>query len=508
MTSVEGFRIMKSKLQKFFLFLILFTAGFISEAQTPLQIINADELEGFQNDSVQVKHLIGNVRFKQNEMFMSCDRADFFDSENKVEASGHIHIIQADSINIYGDLLHYDGNTRTAVISKNVKLVQGHMSLTTPELTYNLNSRSGFYDNGGVLISDSNTLKSTKGYYFENTGDVFFKKNVTLTNPNYLLTADTLRFNINERTAYFLGPTNIESDSSNIFCEGGFYNTLTDDAMFTHKALFISPPHFLSGDTLFYNRKTGIGMALHHMNWTDTSRHMIMTGDYAKYDEQHKSILATQHSMLISLIGTDSLYLAADTLKSFLQQDSVRVILAYHHVRIFKNDLQAICDSLSYSDADSTFRFHKNPVLWVDGNQLTADTISLQMKNNHPFMMTMCKQSLIVNELKLGFYNQVKGKNMTGLFENDELHLLTVDGNGESIYYAGDDSSGYFGINKAICSSMKILIVNRKIDHIDFITEPDATLYPLHKAPKAELKLKDFVWWNDEKPKSKNDLFR
>lgn len=480
----------------------------IAKAQEPIQILNADQLEGFENDSMKLKRLTGNVQFKQNEMLMYCDRADFFDSENRVVATGHIQIIQADSVHIYGDVLDYNGNTRTAVIKQHVKLLQGKMELTTTELTYHLDTRIGYYNNSGTLTDDSSTLKSKIGYYYANTGDVFFKKDVSLTNPAYTLTADTLRFNVNTRTAFFVGPTNIETDSSSIFCEGGFYNTVNDDAMFIDKAIFISPPHFLYGDTLYYNRKTGTGLALQHVHWSDTSRHMFIDADYALYNEKNQSVLATRHALFTTLIGKDSMFLTADTLQSFLNQDSLRMILAYHHVKIFKSDLQVNCDSLSYSDADSTFRFNQNPVLWVDGNQLTADTISIQMKNNHPYKMVMRHNSFIADALTSENYNQVKGKNMTGFFVGDELHQLLVDGNGESIYYAGDDSSGYFGINKAACSSMNIIITNQKIDHIDFLTKPDATLYPLHQAPMEELKLKGFQWLIKLKPLSKADLLR
>ena len=477
------------------------------QAQSIIQILNADELQGIETDTAKVKHLIGNVRFKQDEMYLNCDRADFFDSENRVEASGHIHIIQADSIHIYGDVLLYDGNTRIAILKQNVKLTEGKMILQTPQLTYNLNEHNGYYDKGGVLTDDSSTLKSSRGFYNANTGDVYFKKDVTLTNPSYHLNADTLKFNVNSRTAFFLGPTNIVSDTSIIYCEGGFYNTVNDDAMFTNKASLHSPPHFLTGDTLYYNKKDGTGLALKNVFWNDTSRNLMIRGNYIRYDEKNENILATKNSVLISVISNDSMFLAADTLQSFLSADSSRIIVAYHHVKIFKSDLQAVCDSLSYSDADSTFRFHNHPLLWVDGNQLSADSISLQMKNNHPYLMKMNHCSLIVDEVRRGYYNQVQGKNMTGYFLNDELHELIVDGNGESIYYAGDDSSGYFGMNKAACSNMHIIISNKKIDHIDFLTKPDATLYPIKQLPPEEMKLKNFKWMEDFRPKSEQELF-
>lgn len=39
--------------------------------------------------------------------------------------------------------------------------------------------------------------------------------------------------------------------------------------------------------------------------------------------------------------------------------DSVRLFKAYHHVKIFSDSMQAICDSLVYASADSTSGYSK-----------------------------------------------------------------------------------------------------------------------------------------------------
>ncbi|MCY7409408.1 MAG: hypothetical protein LH473_03985, partial [Chitinophagales bacterium] len=106
-------------------------------------------------------------------------------------------------------------------------------------------------------------------------------------------------------------------------------------------------------------------------------------------------------------------------------------------------------------------------------------------------------------------YNQVRGKKMIGFFKEGNLNRMEVLGNGESIYYATDDKGGFIGVNKAVCSNMVLYFdTARKIERIVFITQPDATLYPLSAFPQDESRLKNFIWLDAIRPKSKLDLFR
>jgi lipopolysaccharide export system protein LptA len=494
-----------------FLFVILFilldTQAF-SQTGEPIEIINAEELQYNEEGAAAVRKLIGNVQLQQNDVTLFCDRADFYFDENIVDAFGNVHIKQGDTINIYGETLHYDGTLKKAKLNKNVRLTDARMVLTTDELDYDLNTDIGFYLKGGTLINDSAVLTSQRGYYYANTADVYFKTEVKLTHPDYVLSTDTLKFNTASRTAYFIAPTVIESDSFNVYCEGGYYNTQFDIAQFEKNARLNSGSQQLKADTIFYQRTRGYGYARSHIRWADTSSKVSMVGNFAQYFENGNRVIATKNAMLITVVDNDSLFIAADTLLSYKDTTGgYRNMLAYYHVKIFKSDLQGVCDSIFFSYKDSIFRLYYDPILWVDENQLSADTMRMLLKNDKLYKMDLVQNALAVNQADTGLYNQVQGKDMHGFFNEGQLQRMEVEGNGESIYYAKDDSNAYIGVNKAICSNMVIYFTDdRKVGRIYFLTEPDASLYPVNQFPKEESKLKNFNWFIAKKPRSKADL--
>ncbi len=190
-----------------------------------------------------------------------------------------------------------------------------------------------------------------------------------------------------------------------------------------------------------------------------------------------------------------------------------RIILAFHDVRIFKKDLQALCDSLSYSSVDSMFRLFRSPIIWSDTSQFTADTVNIQLANDKIDRIFLRQNSFIVNSPDEFFFNQIKGKNSIAMFDSDslgrnELRRVSVVGNAESVYYALDDDKAYIGVNKTLCSEMLIYFGNNEVEGIKFYTQPKATLFPMKKADHEGLKMAGFSWQIERRPKSVEDLLK
>ncbi|HYV94417.1 MAG TPA: OstA-like protein [Chitinophagales bacterium] len=484
--------------------------SFHPEGSQPINLINADELEYSELGGIKLRKLTGNVQLQQNDVTLFCDQANQYLDQNLIDATGNVRIRQSDTINIYGNTLHYDGNSRKANLKGNVKLTDSHVILTTEELDYDLNTRVANYVSGGKMINDSAVLTSKHGYYYANSSDIFFKKDVNLVDPDYALTTDSLRFNSQTKIAYFVSPTYIHSDSFDVYCERGYFNTQSDIAQFEKNAVLKKPPQTLNADTIYFERLNGFGIARSRIRWADTSSKIFLQGNYAQFSRQYDRVLATKNALLITVIENDSLFLSGDTLLSL--KDSIgnfRRLFAFHHVKLFKSDMQGICDSVAFSFRDSTFRLFHKPVLWVENNQMKADTINVMLKNKKIDKMNLLQNAFASNLADSGMYNQARGKNMFGYFKNSELERMEIIGNGESIYYAKDDNGGLIGVNKAVCSNMILYFdTAKKIDRIYFITQPDATLYPISSFPKEESRLKNFVWLDALRPKSKEDLFK
>jgi len=196
-----------------------------------------------------------------------------------------------------------------------------------------------------------------------------------------------------------------------------------------------------------------------------------------------------------------------DTVK-FNPADTVqaRIIKAYHGVKIYKSNIQAKTDSLFYTGADSTLRCFSNPIIWSEGSQQIGDTIYVQFKKNKLNNLQALRNAFLVNTPKDSLrFNQIKGRFMTGFFDNGKLKTMYVDGNAESIYYTQDDSTKvYKEMNQTLSSRIKFVFKDNDIQNIVYIKGVEGALNPENTVAKDNV-LKGFSWKPTERPKSKKD---
>lgn len=507
-------------------------------AQTKkVELLHANSLEFDENIGKEVKRLIGNVSLKHENALMYCDSAYLYPN-NAIDAFSNVRIQQGDSVNIYSQFLKYNGNTRMAELQKNVRFIQKGTTLNTELLYYDMKTSIANYPNGGTIISKQNTLTSQFGYFNTKKSIYSFKKNVTLTNPQYVMTCDTLNFFSGTSTAYFLGPTEIKNADNYIYCERGWYNTDNDMAQFSKNAYILTSGQKMKGDTLFYDKTKDIGKAFGNVALIDTAQNIIVTGDYAIHNGKQETSVITGHALLKQYFDNDTLFLHADTLRSvdehpmkkvrslekgvesstsnsqlstlnYEKDTSVtwKILYAYHKVKFFREDIQGSCDSLVHSEKDSIMRLYKKPVLWSEENQLTAEKVEIKTSNGEITNMFLQNTAFIISKEDSAKYNQIKGKQMTGYFKKNKLNKIFVEGNGQTIYFAKDKEK-LIGVNKAECSNLMIRVKENKADKIIFLKKPDATLFPMSDFTPEEFKLKDFVWRENERPLSMQDIFK
>jgi len=192
------------------------------------------------------------------------------------------------------------------------------------------------------------------------------------------------------------------------------------------------------------------------------------------------------------------------------------MLLAYNGVKIFKSDLQGIADSLVYITHDSTLYFFRDPVLWTEGNQMTADSIRMIINNRSIDRIFMINNAFVVSQDSLNHFNQIKGRDMTAFFDGEAISNVDVQGNGESIYFAlqeaeSDDNeegnlpqSFVMGMNRILCSNMKINFKQGKVNNISFYIMPDASFIPPHELKESDQRLRGFTWRQKEKPYKKD----
>lgn len=480
------------------------------EKPREIEIVKAGSLEGIKEKGEEIRRLVGDVVFRQADTYLYCDSALFYVNQNTIDAFGSVRI-ESPRAKLSGDFLHYEGNTELARITgKTVKLTDDKAVLTTTVLDYDLKSEIGYYAEGGTVTDPENVLTSRKGFYYTRERAVYFRDNVLLTNPKYTMRSDTLKYSTTESTAYFLGPCTINStgsDSAVIYCEYGWYNTKTEKSYFSKNAFIQSKENVLRGDSLIYDRKMKTGKGFRHVTVTDTLQKVIIAGEYAWMNESSGKSFVTGQAELIKIFSTDSLYMHADTLYALSDSADNKSFFAYRHVRVFKTDLQGQCDSLVYHAADSTIYFFGLPVLWNDNNQLTGRQIRLQLSGNKLHRLFLDADAFITSREDSLRYNQVRGKDMTGFFEENVLRRIDVSGNGQTVYYIRNKKDQISGVNRADCSEMSIYTSEGAINKISLKKEPDATLYPAKEADPAEMKLKGFAWFGNLQPKSRTEIF-
>ena len=494
--------------------LLIILTGFIclcsipttAQKKSKVDIKNSDDGLFLRNEKPPRNVFWGNVFITHGNIKMYCDSVNQYDTENRIEAYGKVHIINADTVHIYGDYLKYNGNTRLAEMRDNVKLKNKSVTITTDFLDFDMNESVGYYFNHGKIVDATNILTSNIGRYYTKQDMLFFKDTVEVHSNDYILYSDTLKYHTISKTAFILGPTTIVSENETLYSEDGWYNTNTGISQFFKNTTLNSKEYQIKGDSIYLDKNNETARVFDNVELKDTVNNIILRGNFLETFRNTEEALMTDSAVFIQVAEQDSLFLHSDTLTISKDSADFELIKAFNHVKFFRPDLQGKCDSLVYSMQDSTIRLFQDPVLWAQGNQMVADTIGIQTQNQAIRYLHFRGSSFLTAKEDSVFYNQIKGKNMLGHVKDNKIYQLDIDGNGETLYYPKDDEV-LLGMNVAKSSDIIILIQENKIDQIKFIKKPDGNMYPLFEVEKEMLFLKEFKWFEGIQPKSKEDIF-
>ncbi|MBZ4190280.1 OstA-like protein [Niabella beijingensis] len=621
---------------KYSLFLVLLIGAGIAGAQqpagTPVDIIHADSISLKKaNDSTELTILVGSVVMKQGTTIFKCDRCVKNDRTRTFEAWGNVHINDSDTTNIYSGHLRYLIEKQIAYLDKDVKLTDGHATLTTPDLEYNMSTNIAIYKNGGKVVNKKTVITSKEAFYYTDLKDVFFKKNVLVNDPGYRITTDSLQYNTENQIARFIALTHIkDSTNATIDTRAGYYNLKSGDAQFGQRPL-INDGKGVTVEADNVSLDNGFAKAEGNAVVIDTIRKTTLIGNLIYQNRTTEAVLATLKPLMIIKQGEDSIYITADTLfsakltdlyavspalggdriritpdsaavpsdsllpvvskaadivpgtdstgisgnekklplpaalepeKPATARDSIparaiaevpkvlthaellskpgetpprqttgvpalpaqgknavkekpadndstnRYFEGFHHVRIFSDSLQAVCDSLFYSFKDSTFRLYQDPVVWGKASQITGDTILLHTKNKQMDRFEAFKRGFMINHVEDQAYNQVKATRLDGYFTDGNMDSVRAKGSAECIYYVQDEDSSYIGVNQTKSDILDAYFSNKELKKVVLRSEASGTLYPLKDKSPDEMRLPDFKWREAERPKTKYELLQ
>ncbi len=492
-----------SKIHKALLIcLLFFTIPVIGQVKVKLE--KAESLRGTTINGQMVNKVKGNVVFKQENTVIYCDSAYIFKDQNTIEAFGHLKI-EDDSTVITSAQGVYNGNTRVASLRNNVIFKQKKgVTLYTDNLDYDRIKRIASYKGGGRLVDSTNVLTSQRGYFDENSRMASFAKNVKGKSPEMTMTSDTMQYNSYSKIVYFKSKTLlVDNEQNKAQYETGYYNTITKKSSL-RSGQFETTDYYLEGNDLELDDFIGVYTATGNVLMTAKEEDIILTGNQAVFDKPSgKTKIFGQPIMKRIMAEGDTLFLRADTLVSVERHDTLggNLLIAYPSVSIYKSDLQGKMDSLVYVVNDSVLNIFKDPIIWTQGSQMTADTMSMVMRNGTIDKMIMTSDGFIISQDTLKLFNQIKGRMMTTYFKNDIIDRVSVTGNGESIYFVSkEEERELTGMNKVICSSMLIRFKENMVHKITFYSKSDGDFYPPKKITSETMQLNGFKWRVNEKP--------
>lgn len=489
--------------------ILFFSHTFIfSQEKKKVEILKAETWESVKNDPT-AQRLVGNqVKIRHNEILMWCDTAYTYSGSNKVDAFGHVHINQGDTLHLYANKVFYNGDKNFASACDSVRLVNKGTTLYSDTIDYDLAANIGYYDDFGRIVDSTNVLTSIIGQYYIDNDMVHFYKDVHGFNEKYTIDSDTLHYNTQTGRIFIEGPTVIRDSSNTLYAEDGWYDSKTGEAELIKNPRVSNERQELTADYIKYNEENGDGDATGSVKIHDIENHILVEGMNAVYNKNTETASVTDSAIFKMYSEKDTLFLHADTLRTIPDTlKGEKIVTAFYGVRFFRSDIQGVCDSLVYFTRDSVVQLNNNPVIWSEIHQLSADKIDMKQETNAPDEMHLTNNSFIISKQDSGRFDQIKGKNMVGYIVNNQLDRINVDGNGQTLYYAREKEQ-MIGLNRAESSNISIKFKDGRIHRIAFLRDPEGELKPMFELSEEEKKLSGFEWKIDQRPLSKFDIFR
>ena len=490
-----------------------------AQSESRIYLLHSDRLFHDTQIDAKAQILVGNVQFRHDDVYMYCDSALFYESSNSLDAFGNVRMVQGDTVSLVGDVMYYDGLDKLARVRNNVVLIHGQMTLYTDSLDYDRLYNVGYFFEGGRIVTTDNEMTSDWGEYRPETRVAVFNYNVHMVSPappqqvRTTLLTDTLYYNTVTSVANARGPSTIDDGGCHIYTEFGYMNSKNNDLTLLMRSEMSNNGKKLIGDSIVWNSVDSIGEAFGNVVYTDLLNNNAMTGNYCYYDDRIGYSLGTDSACIIDFSqGADTMYMHADSIKMYsfnLKTDSAyRTMHAYNHVRMFRRDMQGVCDSLVYQTRDSMMTMYKDPIVWTGNQQLLGEEIQAFMNDSTIDSIYVLRQTLSCERLDSLHYNQVAGHEMHSYMENGELKMTHVIGNVIVNYFPLDEDSLLIAMNHMESTEMKMYMgENRRMKKI-WMPAATGTFYPIPMIPGDVRFLENFQWFDYVRPLNPQDIFK
>lgn len=517
------------------LFVAIVLLGIITAVAAPrrkrhvdnkVYLVHADELKYDMygpNPDAQIAK--GHVHFLHKGANLFCDSAYYYQESNSFRAFGHVRFRQGDTLSLHCDRAWYDGQGQMMEARRNVVLRHRRQVLYTDSLNYDRLYNNAYFFRGGRLIDGKSKLSSDWGEYNTDTRNAVFYYDVQLHTPDNRVSTDTLYYDVRKSMAHIVGlytadkgtgkegPSIIRNKDGIVTTTNAFFNTKSDRARLFGRSTIVNGDKTITGDTLYYNSKTGMNSGHGNIVYVDKKNKNRLTAGVVRYNEKTGAGFATNKALAVDYSQKDTLYMHADTMRveTFnINTDSVyRKVHCYRKVRSFRNDFQAVCDSMVYDTRDSCMTMYDDPIVWNGGRQLTGEVINVFTNDSTVREAHVKGQALSIELMSDStHYNQLSSSDIYAYFHDGNVRRTDAVRNVRAIFYPTDSSdSSLVGLNYVETDTIRMFITpDRKLERI-WMPKAEGTLYPMTQIPPGKDKLDVFAWFDYVRPLNKDDVF-
>lgn len=477
-------------------------------------LVHSDELRYDQFSSVPDAQIVkGRVHFTHAGAQLWCDSAYFFQESNSVEAFGHVRFKQGDTLSLTCNYADYDGSDQMMHARHNVVLKHRTQTLYTDSLDYDRIYSLAYFFEGGKLVDGKDRLVSDWGAYSTATREASFYYGVEMYSGKNHITTDTLHYDTRSSIAHVVGPSTITSKGSIIHTTDAFMNSRTDRSQLFGRSTIVDDDKTITGDSLYHDNNNGNNEGFGNVVYVDKKNKNELHANRLFYNEKTGYGYATQKALLVDYSQKDTLWMHADSLKIYtfnIATDSVyRKVHAFDHVRAYRQDVQAVCDSLVFSSLDSCMTMYRDPIAWNSNRQLLGEVIKVYMNDSTIRKAEIIEQALSVEQVdEKGHSNQVSSKRMDAYFVDGAMRRTDAIGNVKSLYYNADSKDSVLTeLNYLETDTMRMyLSPQRQLQKI-WASKSVGIMYPITQIPPDKRRLPEYEWFDYVRPLDKDDVF-
>jgi lipopolysaccharide export system protein LptA len=447
----------------------------------------------------------------------------------------------------------YDSKKKVFTFENDVNMFSDSVFVKTRKLVYESKKDLATFSSVTDVWKDKNMLTANEGWYDKGNEVFFFRNDVHVMTEDQEGWCDSLFFYRNDSNVDMFGNAQITDTTKNVFAIAGhieYIDSLSKVTM-TRKPAVISETKnqdesidtvYLGAERLVYYsiKKCDVdSLVVLDAEKRVEAMHVDPVGEYrkkaaeqaakaaeeaAKNDPNYrpqaakaKAAPATTNTPLAetmpeqmavsdSLMTSDSLA-ASDTVVVLPPKDTTKIgfLSAVSKVKMYRKDMQIVCDSLLFCDLDSLARFFNEPIIWQEERkQYSADSIYVLVRNSAMDKASLMSNAFITIQEDTTHYDQIKGTEMLAYFDADgELRRFDVLGGASALFYI-EENDVFATVNKPESKMLSAIFKDGEIQRIYYYDQAKNDGFPIVQLSEDDQRLKGFNWKPEERPADRN----